>query len=318
MYQDNPGIDLENSIPVEQDGLSAEEEEKKRKQRRKILRTLCQKKSMGTFLRLTGYYYSSLKTLMLHDTARRLKMIDGKLWLSMWKSMRVCTLDSVTVREVRYCGTDEVCGVIPGEENNELIVAYYDKGLCILDEKGLHKTKIINGNFSDIVRFKGKIYALEYQNNCIQVFEYIDGSHSKCDSISLTYDDISCGDTMFLTEDKIYLCSSLNHCLYIYSYKGKQEAHRGHFGHYEDTSHPGSLHYPRLCAVDKNGYAVVADCWNKRLQVCTNTGEWKLVKLLGDSGEIWDVVIGENIHTMYGIAEINNGYKMLQFSTDLM
>ena len=42
---------------------------------------------------------------------------------------------------------------------------------------------------------------------------------------------------------------------------------------------PGVLCFPRLCQVDADGSALVADCFNDRLQVMRADGTWSVVEL---------------------------------------
>ena len=98
--------------------------------------------------------------------------------------------------------------------------------------------------------------------------------------------------TLQVTGDSLLLCCFNNSNLHAFSHSGKllqthgrswREASKGDImgkrASGDSVYGPGVLFGPRLCQVDDDGSALVADCHNDRFQVMRADGTWSVVGL---------------------------------------
>ena len=98
--------------------------------------------------------------------------------------------------------------------------------------------------------------------------------------------------TLQVTDDRILLCCYDKNKLHVLSHSGellqthgrsRSEATEddiiGQTASGKQVYSPGVLHGPLLCQVDVEGSAIVADCYNDRLQVMRADGTWSIVDL---------------------------------------
>ena len=98
--------------------------------------------------------------------------------------------------------------------------------------------------------------------------------------------------TLQVFDDRILLCCRAKHNLQVLSHSGELLQTHGHSrieatedniigqtASGEPVYGPGVLYGPRLCLVDGEGSALVADLRNHRIQVMRADGTWSVVKL---------------------------------------
>ena len=82
-------------------------------------------------------------------------------------------------------------------------------------------------------------------------------------------------------------------------------------GQYGKGELAGVLYDPRLCKVDHHGNVLVADYWNHRMQVCSNSGDWAVVDMAGELGLALDAVVDNSLSAIWIIARDNKLTKFV-------
>lgn len=168
-------------------------------------------------------------------------------------------------------------------------------GLNVLNMKGRLKYKVAPETVHYLTPYKYFIYAMKSAGACgtrnIDVYEKFK-EWQRVNTYKVKYKNPSEYDTLGVGENKLYIGSYDNHCVYCFELDGTL-THR--FGKHEEDirgSIAGRFWNPRLVHVDNDGGLLIADVSNQRLQRRSSTGQWTIVSK--DIGTPWDVLIDQN------------------------
>ena len=138
---------------------------------------------------------------------------------------------------------------------------------------GQQMTVISKGDFTAVIHHQDRYYAANRDTTTIDTFEYAD--HLKrIDSFTINAMDGSF-ITLGISNYLIYVCSLEDHRIDAYTLSGDLQFTIGKYG----REAPGELFWPRICDTDASGAALIADCWNDRMQVLGVSGQWNIVQL---------------------------------------
>lgn len=224
-----------------------------------------------------SYKGGTVISLPLHHNCNAMNICEQKIIISLYRSLRVYSLDGDLVNTVQYnCASGSFISFV-AVTSEQFIVADRDKGLFLLDKDGNCLQELCKESFSDLHLYCDKVYGLDEQHGTVVVFELIQQSWTKSQTISLSqFPKANYAVRIRLHNDRIYI-SYCNECLYIYNTQGGLLSTYGQRGNDVTKLNAGFLCGPYLCDVDNSGTALLADCWNLRIQTCTSTGEWKVV-----------------------------------------
>ena len=71
------------------------------------------------------------------------------------------------------------------------------------------------------------------------------------------------------------------------------------------------LESPKLCCLDAEGSALIADSKNCRLQWCSESGIWEIISIPGQLGEPEDAIIDTDDGSVW-VLTYKSGYKLLK------
>lgn len=217
---------------------------------------------------------------VLDFVPKRLVMINNQLWCTSAEgTLNIYDNNGSFVKEISYPMLRKAHAVAATDTGTIIVSCLDGQGLHTLDEYWQYGKRIVPGSFSSVEFYQGNIYALDYQRGEIVAFKEVNYgkiSWMKVNQYQLRHiKNLNESDAFIIRSCGIYVSSTRNNCIFVYSPDGKLVYQTGQKG----DRRPGQFNCPILCGVDKAGHMLVADCYNHRLQVCDSECEWHVVRL---------------------------------------
>ena len=260
--------------------------------------------------------YKCIEEVRLDYSPFRLHLYNDELWCTGHDNrLHVYDLECTHVGTVQLQGLSGVCAVIQDSHGQIIVACDGDKGLHECAPDGRHMTEIQSGSYSDVTEHQSVLYAWEYEQTCVYVFVHGEKRQwSSKDNKWIKSKSIKCGisyvsplDRLSVLGDNMYISSYVKDCIYRVAMTGRVLTTYGHRG----RGGAGELYGPRLCNVNKRGQLLVCDEGNDRIQVCDESGVWRVVNTEGgEMREPHDAVVSEDGRCMWVCA---GNQKLLKY-----
>ena len=133
------------------------------------------------------------------------------------------------------------------------------------------RIKIVKGYFTSVVIHQNLLYAAETNENTVYVF-YCDSNWKVKNKINLHFQMNRWTVTLCVRDDRL-ICSSgswLGDMIQVYTLKGRFLQTYGTRG----SGEAGQFRRPYICDAVDAGSVLIADCYNGKLQVLSEQGEF--------------------------------------------
>ena len=188
----------------------------------------------------------------------------------------ISTLDlSVEIETPR--AVTEYQGVTP------VAIIASDTGLFEISLDGSINFKMHDGKFSDVCVVRPTVYALEYTNKRVHVFQKSNNTWKTTKSIALN------GFNSNTIHGPYSTLNVVDAFIYVYQYSTpetilKYNSDGVRLGQYGDQrigadAAAGQLYGGRICGYDNAGSLIDCDAGNMRLEVLSAEGKWSITKL---------------------------------------
>lgn len=188
--------------------------------------------------------------------------------------INIVSTDGVKLRTV---ATIEGCGAVKPMLDGVVIASA--NGLFFSPTPEVTKPNLVlvaAGDFDDVTVRENKLYGLESKGR-VQVITYCTSGHKFHSDmiINLTNYSGSSWNSIEVTEQHIYVCTSFAHQIHQYT------IHGGPLMVHNKGSCVGELRYPFLSGCDANGDVMIAEYKNHRLNIIKGDGTWRGLALKG-------------------------------------
>ena len=204
-----------------------------------------------------------MKCVNLHYLPLKLCVYNDELWVDgASKGIFVCNLQLEQIKHIKHPHFSQAASVV--KTPTGVIVCDNNAGLHHLNHQGDYTNRICVGHFGDAsLTSDNKIYALNYKQGEIHTFVSYQNSWVKDTQFQLVEYSKGCHrDKLCTTSTHLYVSSWSNHCILVYTLRGKYVYKTGGYG--EEV---GQFKTPLLTDVDSEGKLLVCDWGNNRLQV---------------------------------------------------
>ena len=173
-----------------------------------------------------------------------------------------------------------VRGIAQTQHQHIVVACSNNKGLLLLDQSFQYKCHIVtNKSFSDVSYSNEHLYALDFEHGKVIIFAYSNDAWIQIHEFKTQHSNSHQKDRLTVNNGDIYISSSVNNCLYVFTVDGCFRRQAGITG---SANTPGQMSGALLCNVDNCGNVLVADYSNHRLQVYESSGDvWCFVILPG-------------------------------------